>query len=178
MLFLILAWRTWVPRVQDMFLSSSPGVNGYGSVCHEPCSKTNLFTSYFHWREGVPSSVLGSQPIIWLLPSSPGEAILLGLLDVTPVRLLLIQTSVGLHPDLHSFLTVCHCSFQREDSSHPTSIVSVGYHVTICNKILFSNSEKMPEKRMERFGLLLEHLTWIEHQFLCGIRGSKKAGSL
>ena len=29
------------------------------------------------------------------------------------------------------FLTACYCSFQREDSSHPTSIVSVGYHVTI-----------------------------------------------
>ena len=28
------------------------------------------------------------------------------------------------------FLTACYCSFQREDSSHPTSIVSVGYHVT------------------------------------------------
>ena len=32
------------------------------------------------------------------------------------------------------FLTACYCSFQREDSSHPTSIVSVGYHVTICHK--------------------------------------------
>ena len=34
------------------------------------------------------------------------------------------------------FLTACYCSFQREDSSHPTSIVSVGYHVTraILNK--------------------------------------------
>ena len=28
------------------------------------------------------------------------------------------------------FLTACYCSFQREDSSHPTSIVSVWYHVT------------------------------------------------
>ena len=37
---------------------------------------------------------------------------------------------------------------------------------------------KMPEKRMERFRLLLEHLAWIEHQFLSGIRDSRKAGSL
>ena len=31
---------------------------------------------------------------------------------------------------------------------------------------------------MECFGLLLEHLAWIEHQFLSGIRDSRKAGSL
>ena len=35
--------------------------------------------------------------------------------------------------------------------------------------------EKMPQKRMECFWLLLEHLAWIEHQFLSCIR---KAGSL
>ena len=31
---------------------------------------------------------------------------------------------------------------------------------------------------MEYFRLLLEHLAWIEHQFLSGIRDSRKAGSL
>ena len=36
----------------------------------------------------------------------------------------------------------------------------------------------MPQKRKERFRLLLEHLAWIEHQFLNGIRDSRKAGSL
>ena len=40
------------------------------------------------------------------------------------------------------------------------------------------NLEKMPEKRMECFRMLLEHLAWIEHQFLRGIRHSRKAGSL
>ena len=40
------------------------------------------------------------------------------------------------------------------------------------------NLEKMPQKRMECFRVLLEHLAWIEHQFLSGIRDSKKAGSL
>ena len=127
MLFLILAWRTWVPRVQDMFLSSSPRVNGYGSVCNEPFPITNSLISYFRWREGVPTSVLGSQPIIWLLPPSP----------LVSGDLRLLSTNICWYPlcDLHSFLTVtfltgCHCSFQREDSSHPTSIVSVGYHVT------------------------------------------------
>ena len=41
----------------------------------------------------------------------------------------------------------------------------------ICN-------EKMPQKRMECFRLLFDHLAWIEHQFLRGIRDSRKAGSL
>ena len=40
------------------------------------------------------------------------------------------------------------------------------------------NLEKMPQKRMECFRLLLEHLAWIEHQFLSGKRDSRKAGSL
>ena len=37
---------------------------------------------------------------------------------------------------------------------------------------------KMPRKRMECFWLLLEHLAWIEHQFLSGVRDSRKPGSL
>ena len=36
----------------------------------------------------------------------------------------------------------------------------------------------MPQKYMECIRLLLEHLAWIEHQFLSGIRNSRKAGSL
>ena len=36
----------------------------------------------------------------------------------------------------------------------------------------------MPQKRMECFRLLLEHLPRIDHQFLSGIRDSRKAGSL
>ena len=38
--------------------------------------------------------------------------------------------------------------------------------------------EKIPQKRMECFRLLFNHLAWIEHQFLSGIRDSRKAGSL
>ena len=40
------------------------------------------------------------------------------------------------------------------------------------------NLEKMPQKRMECFWLLFDYLAWIEHQFLSGIRDSRKAGSL
>ena len=36
----------------------------------------------------------------------------------------------------------------------------------------------MPQKRMQCFRLLLDHLAWLEHQFLSGIRDSRKAGSL
>ena len=36
----------------------------------------------------------------------------------------------------------------------------------------------MPQKRMECFRLLFDHLAWIEHQFFSGIRDSRKAGSL
>ena len=36
----------------------------------------------------------------------------------------------------------------------------------------------MPQKRMECFRLLFDHLAWIEHQFLSGIIDSRKAGSL
>ena len=36
----------------------------------------------------------------------------------------------------------------------------------------------MPQKNMESFRLLLEHLAWIEHQYLSGIRDSRKAWSL
>ena len=36
----------------------------------------------------------------------------------------------------------------------------------------------MPQKCKECFWLLSEHLAWIEHEFLSGIRDSRKAGSL
>ena len=36
----------------------------------------------------------------------------------------------------------------------------------------------MPQKHMECFRLLFNHLPWIKHQFLSGIRDSRKAGSL
>ena len=36
----------------------------------------------------------------------------------------------------------------------------------------------MPQKRMKCFRLLFDHLAWIEHEFLSGIRDSRKSGSL
>ena len=37
---------------------------------------------------------------------------------------------------------------------------------------------KLGKNATETYGLLLNHLAWIEHQFLSGIRDSRKAGSL
>ena len=56
--------------LEDIFRLLLPGVLGFSSVRHEPCPTTNFLIIYFRWREGVPTSVLGSQPIIWLLSSS------------------------------------------------------------------------------------------------------------
>ena len=47
------------------------------------------------------------------------------------------------------------------------------YAIKLCFKL-----GKKPQKRMECFRLLLEHLAWMKHQFLSGIRDSKKPGSL
>ena len=47
------------------------------------------------------------------------------------------------------------------------------YAIKFCFKL-----GKMPQKCMECFWLLFDHLVWIEHEFLSGIRDSKKAESL
>ena len=47
----------------------------------------------------------------------------------------------------------------------------------ICNKTVL-NLEKMPQKIIECFGQRLEHLAWIEHQFLSSMRDSRKIGRL
>ena len=58
------------------------------------------------------------------------------------------------------------------------TLTSGHFRKTICNTNCVLNLEKMPQKRMECFRLLFAHLAWIEHQFLRGIRDSRKAGSL
>ena len=75
-LFLVLAWRYGFFLSEIFFVFFYPEYLAFGSVHHEPCPTTNFLIIYFCWREGVPTSVLGSQPIIWLLPSSffvPGD---------------------------------------------------------------------------------------------------------
>ena len=60
----------------------------------------------------------------------------------------------------------CHCWWISKMQSER-------YIIRFCFKV-----GKIPQKRMECFRLLLGHLPWIEHQFLSGIRDSRKAGSL
>ena len=45
-------------------------------------------------------------------------------------------------------------------------------------KFCFKHRKNATETRRECFRLLFSHLAWIEHQFLSGIRDSRKAGSL
>ena len=71
-----------------------------------------------------------------------------------------------LKPDCHSWW-ISKMLSGREDT------LEERYAIKFCFKL-----EKMPQKRMECFRVLLEHIAWIEHQFLSGIRDSRKAGSL
>ena len=68
-----------------------------------------------------------------------------------------------LKPDCHSWWI----------SKMQSDTLEERYAIKFCFKL-----GKIPQKRMECFRLLLEHLAWIEHQFLSGIRDSRKAGSL
>ena len=68
-----------------------------------------------------------------------------------------------LKPDFHSWL------ISKMQSGHEEE----RYAIKFCFKLV-----KMPQKRMECFRLLFDHIAWIDHQFLCGIRDSRKAGSL
>ena len=43
--------------IRNIFMSSSTRSTGFGSICHEPCPKTDFFLFYFRWREGVPTSI-------------------------------------------------------------------------------------------------------------------------
>ena len=79
-----------------------PGVLGFSSVRHEPCPTTNFLFSFFRWREEGATSVLGSQPIIWLLPSSfPYQA----------TRVRSQSTNICWSPLWPTFftLTACYC---------------------------------------------------------------------
>ena len=127
-LFFYTGLKNLGPLVSQIFFCLQPGVNGYGSVCHEPCSKTNFLTIYFRWRGGAPLPFWGpSQSFGFSLPPLPVSG---------DQRLLSTNTCWYPLCDPHSLLTVTfltsfHCSFQREDSINLTSIVSAGYHVTV-----------------------------------------------
>ena len=70
----------------------------------------------------------------------------------------------GLNKQLQQELEYTLLKFGREEER---------YAIKLCFKL-----GKMPQKCMECFRLHLERLAWIEHQFLSGIRDSRKAGSV
>ena len=67
----------------------------------------------------------------------------------------------------------CHSWWISKMQSGCEDTLEEWYAIKLCFKL-----GKMPQKHMECFRLLLEHLAWIEHQFLSGIRDSRKARSL
>ena len=71
-----------------------------------------------------------------------------------------------LKPDCHSWW-ISKMQSGREDT------LEERYAIKFCFKL-----GKMPQKCMECFRLLFDHLAWIEHQFLSDIRDSRKARSL
>ena len=68
---------------------------------------------------------------------------------------------IGIHP------TDCHSWWISKIQS---DILEERYAIKFCFKI--------GKKATETYEMLLEHLAKIEHQFLCGIRDSRKAGIL
>ena len=67
----------------------------------------------------------------------------------------------------------CHSGWISKMQSGREDTLEERYAIKFCFKF-----GKMSQKCMECFRLLFEQLAWIEHQFLSGIRDSRKAGSL
>ena len=69
--------------------------------------------------------------------------------------------------------TDCHQWWISKMQSGREDTLEERYAMKLCFKL-----EKMSQKRVECFRLLFDHLAWIEHRFLSGIRDSGKPGSL
>ena len=67
----------------------------------------------------------------------------------------------------------CHCWWISKMQSGREDTLEERYAIKFCFKL-----GKMPQKCMECFRLRFDYLAWIEHQFLSGIRDSRRAGSL
>ena len=96
-LFLVLAWGTRVSHVSVNLLSLARSKMAMVRL-PRALLKNWLITIYFCWGEGNPTSVLGSQPIIWLLSLSPS--------DVRRPEVTKYEHLVYLLCDPHSLLTV------------------------------------------------------------------------
>ena len=67
----------------------------------------------------------------------------------------------------------CHCGWISKMQYWREDTLEERYTIKFCFKL-----GKMPQKLLECFRLLFDHLAWIEHQLLGGIRDSSKAGSM
>ena len=99
-LFFTLAWRTWGPSCLSILLSSTRSRMAMVRLpATDPAQKlTFLLSISADGRGESPTSVLGSQPIIWLLSPSPSGV---RRPEVTKYQYRLIPLC-----DLHSSLTV------------------------------------------------------------------------
>ena len=80
--------------------------------------------------------------------------------------------AIGIHPT-KAWFTGCDSWWISKMQSGREDTLEERYAIKFCFKL-----GKMSQKRMECFRLLLEHPALIEHEFLSGIRDSRKAGSL
>ena len=117
--------------MSQLFFCLQPGVKWLWFVCHEPCSKTNILILYFRWGEGSSTSVLGSQTIIWLLSLSPSGV---RRPEVTKCQHLVSPAWPTFFLNGHFFWRLDTVNSNTR-SSNFTSIVSVGYHVTLVLQI-------------------------------------------
>ena len=67
----------------------------------------------------------------------------------------------------------CHSRWISKLQSGREDTLEERYAIKFCFKL-----GKIPQKRMQCFKLLFDHLAIIEHQFMSGIRDSRKAESL
>ena len=78
-----------------------------------------------------------------------------------------------LKSDCHSWGIAKNCKIAKMQSGHEDTLEE-RYAIKLCFKL----EKNATQKCMECFRLLSEHLALIEHQFLSGIRDSRKGGSL
>ena len=118
------------------------------------------------WRETVRDIRAGGATWWWWL--------LYILWDAWPI-FMISASNEQLQQELKYILLkpYCHSWWVLKMQSGREGILEERYAIIFCFKL-----GKMPQKRMECFRLLLEHLAWIEHEFLSGIRDSRKAESL
>ena len=68
----------------------------------------------------------------------------------------------------------CHSWWISKMQSGRQETLEEQYAIKFCFKL----GKMQPQKYMECFRLLLEHLAWIKHPFFSSIRDSRRAGSL